>query len=79
MKHGVMLSFFFLGLPCAPPEYVVPHSIPPRKSDTYQYGEEIVYECVEGFGINGSASIKCLGGKWSHPPKCISILYLILL
>ncbi|KAF3813097.1 hypothetical protein GH733_018954, partial [Mirounga leonina] len=58
-------------LPCAPPEYVVLHSIPPRKSDTYQYGEEIVYECVEGFGINGSASIKCLGGKWSHPPKCI--------
>ncbi|XP_034866058.1 complement factor H-like isoform X3 [Mirounga leonina] len=60
-----------VGLPCAPPEYVVLHSIPPRKSDTYQYGEEIVYECVEGFGINGSASIKCLGGKWSHPPKCI--------
>ncbi|XP_064449968.1 complement factor H isoform X2 [Mirounga angustirostris] len=62
-----------VGLPCAPPEYVVLHSIPPRKSDTYQYGEEIVYECVEGFGINGSASIKCLGGKWSHPPKCINI------
>jgi len=60
-----------VGLPCAPPEYVVLHSIPPHKSDTYQYGEEIVYECVEGFGTNGSASIKCLGGKWSHPPKCI--------
>ncbi|XP_077934464.1 complement factor H-related protein 3-like isoform X2 [Halichoerus grypus] len=60
-------------LPCAPPEYVVLHSIPLHKSDTYQYGEEIVYECVEGFGTNGSASIKCLGGKWSHPPKCINI------
>ncbi|XP_035578151.1 complement factor H isoform X2 [Zalophus californianus] len=60
-----------VGLPCAPPEYVVEYSIPLRKSDTYQYGEEIVYECVEGFGTNGSASIKCLGGKWSHPPKCI--------
>ncbi|XP_045838409.1 complement factor H isoform X3 [Meles meles] len=60
-----------IGLPCAPPEYVVLHSIPLRKSDTYQYGEEIVYECDEGFGTNGSASIKCLGGKWSHPPECI--------
>ncbi|XP_059001341.1 complement factor H-like isoform X3 [Mustela lutreola] len=60
-----------VGLPCAPPEYVVPHSLPLHKSDTYQDGEEIVYKCEEGFGTNGSASIKCLGGKWSHPPECI--------
>ncbi|XP_044123729.1 complement factor H-like isoform X2 [Neovison vison] len=60
-----------IGLPCAPPEYVVPHSLPLHKSDTYQDGEEIVYKCEEGFGTNGSASIKCLGGKWSHPPECI--------
>ncbi|XP_022364363.1 complement factor H-like [Enhydra lutris kenyoni] len=60
-----------VGLPCAPPEYVVPHSFPLHKADTYQYGEEIVYECEKGFGTKGSASIKCLGGKWSHPPECI--------
>ncbi|XP_004756526.1 complement factor H isoform X1 [Mustela putorius furo] len=60
-----------IGLPCDPPEYVVPYSLPLHKSDTYQDGEEIVYKCEEGFGTNGSASIKCLGGKWSHPPECI--------
>uniref|UniRef100_M3YL48 Sushi domain-containing protein n=1 Tax=Mustela putorius furo TaxID=9669 RepID=M3YL48_MUSPF len=62
-----------LGCPQPPPiEHGTIKSLPLHKSDTYQDGEEIVYKCEEGFGTNGSASIKCLGGKWSHPPECIN-------
>ncbi|KAF0879528.1 CFAH factor, partial [Crocuta crocuta] len=58
-----------VGLPCGPP-HLIPHGIPSPVSDSYQYGEEVTYKCTEGFGINGPALIKCLGGKWSQPPEC---------
>nr|XP_025847140.1 complement factor H [Vulpes vulpes] len=60
-----------VGLPCAPPAYMVTHGILIQKSDSYQYGEEVMYKCDDGFAIDGPASVKCLGGKWSNPPKCI--------
>uniref|UniRef100_A0A673T9I6 Complement factor H n=1 Tax=Suricata suricatta TaxID=37032 RepID=A0A673T9I6_SURSU len=58
-----------VGLPCAPP-HLIPHGIPSPKSESYQYGEEVTYQCTEGLVINGPATIKCLGGKWSHQPEC---------
>nr|XP_036861967.1 complement factor H isoform X3 [Manis javanica] len=58
-----------VGLPCEPPP-LIPHSVLSHKLDNYQYGEEVTYNCAEGFGIDGPASIKCLGEKWSHPPEC---------
>ncbi|XP_043424297.1 complement factor H-like isoform X1 [Prionailurus bengalensis] len=58
-----------VGLSCAPP-HLIPHGILSHVSDSYQYGEEVTYKCTEGFEINGPAFIRCIGGKWSHPPEC---------
>ncbi|XP_042832025.1 complement factor H-like isoform X3 [Panthera tigris] len=58
-----------VGLSCAPPS-LIPHGILSHVSDSYQYGEEVTYKCAEGFEINGPAFIRCIGGKWSHPPEC---------
>ncbi|XP_070458507.1 complement factor H-like isoform X7 [Equus przewalskii] len=59
-----------VGIPCEPPA-LIPHGVLAHKLDSYQYGEEVMYSCTEGFGIDGPASIRCLGGKWSDPPPCI--------
>lgn len=74
-----MKSFFHfvLGRPCAPPPEIQNGAVAQEK-DSYLYGEEVTYNCDEGFGIDGPASIRCLGEKWSHPPECISTVYLIL-
>ncbi|XP_078297409.1 complement factor H-like [Panthera onca] len=58
-----------VGLSCEPP-HLIPHGILSHVSDSYQYGEEVTYKCTKGFEINGPAFIRCLGGKWSHPPEC---------
>ena len=72
-----MKSFFhfFPGLPCGLPPYIqngVSH-----KKDRYQYGEEVTHNCDEGFGTDGPSSIKFLGGEWSHPQDCISIVFFL--
>ncbi|XP_050007536.1 complement factor H-like isoform X1 [Alexandromys fortis] len=59
-----------VGLPCGPPPSVH-HGIVSHELDSYQHGEEVTYSCSEGFGIDGPAFIKCVGGKWSQPPACI--------
>ncbi|XP_058389712.1 complement factor H isoform X2 [Diceros bicornis minor] len=59
-----------VGIPCEQPP-LIPHGVQSHKLRCYQYGEEVMYSCTEGFGIDGPASIKCLGGKWSDPPECI--------
>ncbi|XP_008829798.1 complement factor H isoform X2 [Nannospalax galili] len=59
-----------VGLPCGPPPSIH-HGIVSQELDTYQYGEEVTYNCSEGFGIDGPAFIKCVGRKWSQPPNCI--------
>ncbi|XP_008983383.4 complement factor H isoform X1 [Callithrix jacchus] len=57
------------GLPCkSPPE--IPNGAVAHMSDSYQYEEEVTYTCSEGFGIEGPATAKCLGEKWSRPPAC---------
>ncbi|XP_037067245.1 complement factor H-like isoform X2 [Peromyscus leucopus] len=57
-------------LPCGPPPSIQ-HGIVSHELDSYQHGEEVTYNCAEGFGIDGPALIKCEGGKWSQPPACI--------
>nr|XP_020139915.1 complement factor H [Microcebus murinus] len=59
-----------VGLPCGPPPSI-DHGVRSPMLPSYQYGEEFTYQCSEGFGIDGPASTKCLGGKWSHQPTCI--------
>lgn len=59
-----------VGLPCGPPPSIL-HGIVSHELDSYQHGEEVTYNCAEGFGIDGPALIKCLGGKWSQPPTCM--------
>jgi complement factor H len=73
-----LLSLCFVRLPCGPPPLIRDGAVS-RQLDSYQYGEEVTYDCSEGFGIDGPAFIKCVGGKWSTAPECISTVYLILL
>ena len=74
-----MNSFFhvFPGLPCGVPPYVE-NGVVSHKNDSYQYGEEVTYDCDEGFGTDGPASIRRLGGQWSRPQDCISIVFFLL-
>nr|CAI39215.1 complement factor H-related protein C [Mus musculus] len=59
-----------VGLPCGPPPSI-PLGTVSLELESYQHGEEVTYHCSTGFGIDGPALIKCEGGKWSDPPKCI--------
>uniref|UniRef100_E9PUM5 Complement factor H-related 4 n=1 Tax=Mus musculus TaxID=10090 RepID=E9PUM5_MOUSE len=59
-----------IGLPCGPPPSI-PLGTVSLELESYQHGEEVTYHCSTGFGIDGPALIKCEGGKWSDPPKCI--------
>ncbi|XP_055437798.1 complement factor H isoform X3 [Bubalus kerabau] len=60
-----------VGLPCGLPPYIQ-NGVISQKKDSYQYGEEVTYDCDKGFGTDGPASIRCLGGEWSRPQDCIS-------
>ncbi|XP_007539822.2 complement factor H [Erinaceus europaeus] len=59
------------GLPCAPPPEIS-HGVLSEKADSYHFGDQFTYSCVEGYGINGDPSITCLGAKWSSLPECIN-------
>ncbi|XP_023563544.1 complement factor H [Octodon degus] len=59
-----------IGLPCEPPPSIS-NGFVSHELENYQYGEEVTYNCLEGFGIDGPAFIQCLGRKWSTPPVCI--------
>nr|AAA37416.1 complement factor H-related protein [Mus musculus] len=59
-----------IGLPCGPPPSILRGTVS-LELESYQHGEEVTYHCSTGFGIDGPAFIKCEGGKWSDPPKCI--------
>ncbi|XP_036925234.1 complement factor H-like isoform X4 [Sturnira hondurensis] len=58
-----------VGLPCGPPPSISNGAAPNRKQ-RYEYGEELTYNCAQGFTIHGPASVICSGGKWSPPPEC---------
>ncbi|XP_025141922.3 complement factor H isoform X6 [Bubalus bubalis] len=60
-----------VGLPCGLPPYIQ-NGVISQKKDSYQYGEEVTYDCDKGFGTDGPASIRCLGGEWSRPQDCIN-------
>ncbi|XP_008589310.1 PREDICTED: complement factor H [Galeopterus variegatus] len=59
-----------VGLPCEEPPSIL-YGVVSDKMHKYQYGAEITYNCMEGFGIDGPAFVKCVGAKWTDPPKCI--------
>ena len=67
--HYVPLIVLFLGLPCGSPPSIH-HGIVSHQLDSYQHGEEVTYSCSGGFGIDGPAFIKCVGGKWTQPSDC---------
>lgn len=50
-----MKSFFhlFLGLPCGLPP-LIQNGVVPNEKGSYQDGEEVTYDCDEGFGIDPS-------------------------
>ncbi|XP_038614260.1 complement factor H isoform X2 [Tachyglossus aculeatus] len=60
-----------VGRPCGKPPLIFNGATAEVTVDVYQSGEEVTYKCSEGFGINGSPSITCEGGKWSEKPECI--------
>ncbi|XP_066094521.1 complement factor H-like isoform X2 [Saccopteryx bilineata] len=60
-----------VGLPCDSPPPSINNGQIPKGPKSYQHGAEVTYRCAGGYGIHGPASVKCLGGKWSHPPECI--------
>ncbi|XP_055275911.1 complement factor H isoform X2 [Moschus berezovskii] len=60
-----------VGRPCGLPPYIQ-NGVVSHKKNSYQYGEEVTYDCDEGFGTDGPASIRCLGGEWSRPQDCIN-------
>ncbi|XP_042557101.1 complement factor H-like isoform X1 [Dipodomys spectabilis] len=59
-----------VGLPCVSPPSIE-NGVVSHHADSYQYQEEVSYNCSEGFGFDGPSFIKCIGGKWSTPPRCI--------
>lgn len=67
----------FPGLPVEFQSYIE-NGVVSHKKYSYQYGEEVTYDCDEGFGTDGPASIRCLGGQWSRPQDCISIVFFLL-
>ncbi|XP_076403662.1 complement factor H-like isoform X12 [Peromyscus maniculatus bairdii] len=76
-EHGVTCNMGKWSVPprcvelrCGPPPSIR-HGIVSHELDSYQHGEEVTYNCAEGFGIDGPALIKCVGGKWSQPPTCM--------
>lgn len=77
MKPINSFIILLLGLPCESPPSI-PNGFVYQELENYQYGAEVTYNCLEGFGINGPAFIRCLGRNWSTPPICISIVYLSL-
>ncbi|XP_066235989.1 complement factor H-like isoform X1 [Saccopteryx leptura] len=60
-----------VGLPCDSPPPSIDNGQVPKGPKSYPHGAEVTYRCARGFGVHGPASVKCLGGKWSHPPECI--------
>ncbi|KAM4862138.1 complement factor H-like [Thomomys bottae] len=59
-----------VGLPCVSPP-LIENGMVSHHEDTYQFQEEVTYNCSEGFGFEGPSFVKCIGGKWSTPPRCI--------
>ncbi|XP_016072446.1 PREDICTED: complement factor H-like isoform X2 [Miniopterus natalensis] len=58
-----------VGLPCGPPPKI-PNANMYNVLNSYQYGQKYTYSCLNGFGIQGPASVECEGRKWSPEPEC---------
>lgn len=38
----------------------------------YRHGDKVTYQCQNYYVLEGSSEVKCSGGKWSTPPRCIA-------
>ncbi|XP_028937375.1 complement factor H-related protein 5 isoform X2 [Ornithorhynchus anatinus] len=61
------------GLPCGKPLLMLNGFTSDETKEIYQTGEEVTYQCLEGFEISGSPNVKCEGGEWSIAPKCTAV------
>ncbi|XP_044530844.1 complement factor H-like [Gracilinanus agilis] len=58
-----------IGIPCGKPPQIR-NGIIVKVSGSYEFEEEVIYACKEGYNIDGLATITCNGGTWSSPPQC---------
>nr|XP_016852622.1 PREDICTED: complement factor H [Anolis carolinensis] len=55
---------------CREPPVVANGDILVARSQVYLPGQEVRYECHEGFEISGPKTIRCENKTWSDPPTC---------
>uniref|UniRef100_R4GC56 Sushi domain-containing protein n=1 Tax=Anolis carolinensis TaxID=28377 RepID=R4GC56_ANOCA len=75
---NVIFSFFlsflalspYLDVTCREPPVVANGDILVARSQVYLPGQEVRYECHEGFEISGPKTIRCENKTWSDPPTC---------
>ncbi|XP_075178231.1 complement factor H-related protein 1-like [Anomaloglossus baeobatrachus] len=41
--------------------------------ETYYSKDEVTMKCTRGYRMYGSATIRCMEGKWEQPPECYEI------
>ncbi|XP_043856159.1 complement factor H isoform X2 [Dromiciops gliroides] len=58
-----------VGISCGKPPQIQNGAVPDMLN-SYEFEEEVTYKCLEGYNIDGPATIKCIGGTWTSPPQC---------
>ncbi|XP_069593393.1 coagulation factor XIII B chain-like isoform X1 [Ranitomeya imitator] len=43
------------------------------RKEAYYSNDEVTIKCIRGYGMYGSATIRCIDGKWEQPPECYAI------
>ncbi|XP_035268940.1 complement factor H-related protein 2-like [Anguilla anguilla] len=56
---------------CAPPPLIPFGDIKGLRKDTYRHNDEAEYQCMSSYVISGPRFIRCDGGQWNDPPKCL--------
>ena len=42
-----------------------------KTGNVFAHGQTVIYECVQGYTLEGNNQITCVDGKWdSERPKC---------
>ncbi|XP_072854183.2 complement factor H isoform X2 [Pogona vitticeps] len=55
---------------CREPPLVDNADIVEERAESYLPGQELHYQCHEGFETSGSDTIRCENKEWSTPPRC---------
>lgn len=58
---------------CRHPPVVDNAEIKEERAESYMPGQELHYQCQEGFEISGPDAIRCENKAWSTPPRCNDI------